>query len=201
MIEMHTQRGFTFIEIMLVIMLLGVLAAVSLPRMGSTFHRAQVQAEARELVGVLRYARHTAILRGDGAEVRFDPERGEYELLLVDLDLEGMPGREYAPHARRYRTDESSVVVPDDVRGLHRLPDGVVFTLFQSSASPSRETKLPRVVYYPDGSASPARIAIKGNRSKELNVQIFRTTGMAMVKEGAAKLPEGTRPFYMARGR
>ena len=198
---MYMRRGFTFIEIILVIMLLGVLAAVSFPRMGSTFHRAQVQAEARELVGVLRYARHTAILRGDGAEVRFDPERGEYELLLVDLDLEGMPAREYEPGVRRYRTDESSVRVPDDVRGLHRLPEGVFFTLFQSSAPLSRETKLPRVIYYPDGSASPAMIAIKGNRSKELNVQIFRTTGMAMVKEGAAILPEGTRPFYAVRGR
>lgn len=57
----RNQRGFTLLEMILVIILMALIAGVSLPFMGSTLDRISLQSTAREIASALRFARSQAI--------------------------------------------------------------------------------------------------------------------------------------------
>ena len=187
------RRGFTFIEITLVITIMAVLAAIALPRMKGTMKQAQLKRTAREVVGMLRYARNVAVLRELPCEVRFDLEGGVYQLVLLDDDMERVGERA----RRRNRRDERDVFTQgEDVGGLRRLDDVFIPALY-SAATLTEDTDNPRVIYYPDGSATPATIVLQDDTNQALHVVIYRTTGMARVQKGSpAEEPEAQTRYY-----
>jgi prepilin-type N-terminal cleavage/methylation domain-containing protein len=189
---MKRRRGFTFIEILLVISLAVILMALAMPRMAGTFKRGQLESSARELVGMLRYARHLAVLRAGGTQVTIHPQAGRYQLTLVDLDAMGEPidGQEVL------LPEESDFRVPDDFRGVKTIDDSVYFTVVHSSAPLAPKTDLPRVIFYPDGSATASTISIQNDARKAYAITIYRTTGLARVEAGRAVLPPEVKPLY-----
>lgn len=66
---MPTQHGFTLIELVLVIVLLGILAVVAVPRLNTADFDEYAYAE--ETLAALRYARQTAVARNDKIAVDF----------------------------------------------------------------------------------------------------------------------------------
>lgn len=57
-------RGFTLIEILIVVMIAGILMAVTLPRIGTTLNDIAVHSAKQEVVAMLARARATAIQTG-----------------------------------------------------------------------------------------------------------------------------------------
>lgn len=195
---MHSRRaGYTFLEVLLVIGILSMLMAIAFPKMKGAFHRGEIESAARELTATLRYARHAAIMRGDGAEVRFDPETGRFKMNPIRLDEDGNPaGMDSSVGGGK---DGKGFKVTADARGIKTLPDSVFFTLIHSTAPLTDNSDMPRIIFYPDGSATAGKIGIQNERGKALNVNIFRTTGMAMVRPGNPVMPADVRPlFYLA---
>lgn len=60
---MTDRRGFTIVELLIVVSILGILASVALPR----FHKARAQARAAEIVGAMRAVRIGATIFFDSA--------------------------------------------------------------------------------------------------------------------------------------
>ena len=56
------RRGFTFVEILLVVGLLGVVAAMSLPNLSQSFGQVQLRTAAGDVAYLLRYAQSRAIV-------------------------------------------------------------------------------------------------------------------------------------------
>lgn len=76
---MRAERGFSLIELMLCVALIGILLKVALPRFN--FSKQYVaRASARRIVGDLRFARHLAIMNGTPYIVVFDPALSQYKL-------------------------------------------------------------------------------------------------------------------------
>lgn len=191
-------RGFTFIEILFVIAIMAMLLAMAVPKMRGMFSRGEIEVGAREVAALLRTARHAAIVRGDGAELRIDPEGGRYQVVLTHLEEEGIPLAEAKRrHGHRRKTDAPEFRLSDDASGTRTLPDKVFFTLVHSSAPPTEDHELPRIIFYPDGSATPGVIGIQNEAGKALKIEIYRTTGMAMVGVGKPVVPRGTRPLFV----
>jgi prepilin-type N-terminal cleavage/methylation domain-containing protein len=68
-----TNRGFTLVEVLMVIVLIGVVAAIALPRVGvSSF---QGNAAARAVTGTLSHAQRMAISQQANINVAFDAAR------------------------------------------------------------------------------------------------------------------------------
>ena len=64
------QRGFTIIELMVVIVIAGVLLAVALPSFNDMLARRRLEGQANELVTDLSYAKSEAVQRNRSVELR-----------------------------------------------------------------------------------------------------------------------------------
>jgi len=81
--ETHSEKGFTLIDAVAVLILLGILAAVAIP-LGISAEEAKVQAEFSTLKGHLRYAQYLAM--NDISPIQWGLEIGgsSYELVKYD---------------------------------------------------------------------------------------------------------------------
>jgi type II secretion system protein H len=71
-------RAFTLIELVLVMALLAIMAALVAPRMVSFFRGRVLSLEARRVLALTHYAQNRAIAEGVPVEVWFDPAHSTY---------------------------------------------------------------------------------------------------------------------------
>ena len=65
MLRRKEMAGFTLVELMLVVVLLGIFAAIALPGFTTLVNSNKVEAASNELSNLLQYARSEAVNRGD----------------------------------------------------------------------------------------------------------------------------------------
>lgn len=68
------RRGFTLIEVMVVLFILALASAVVVPGIGRGTEALRARAEVAGFSAFLRYAREQAVTRRETQEVRVDPE-------------------------------------------------------------------------------------------------------------------------------
>lgn len=76
------EEGFTLIEIVLVLLLLGIIAAVAIPSIRGTMEETTLDEATQEVVNALIYARNLAIQGNTTRLVDFDPSQETCSLLL-----------------------------------------------------------------------------------------------------------------------
>jgi Tfp pilus assembly protein FimT len=67
------RQGFTLADLMITVLILGILSAVTAPKMMNTMGRLQVEAAAKHVAADLRYARQLAKVHGTNQSVTFTP--------------------------------------------------------------------------------------------------------------------------------
>ncbi len=72
------KRGFTLVEVLLVLVILGITATVAVPAFGRLTARDEAAESSRELLELLRKVRGTAIDRGVATTLTLDPGTGRY---------------------------------------------------------------------------------------------------------------------------
>lgn len=77
------RRGFTLIELVVVILLLGIVAGVSVPALARRGEDDALAAAAGDVVGLLGRARRTALERGRSVTLALDPASGRYQVRLT----------------------------------------------------------------------------------------------------------------------
>jgi len=126
---MREKQGFTFLEIMLVIGLMAVLAAFCIPRMSGYYEHRRLAHEADYLGDVMRFGRVWAITTQQQVWLEFEPLSGRYRLT--------------AEH--------------DGSRDQRSLPEEYRRT-FHINADVDMEGGNPRISFYPDGSMDKKRV-------------------------------------------
>jgi prepilin-type N-terminal cleavage/methylation domain-containing protein len=98
-----SRRGFTLLELLVAVALVGVLAAIAVPSFQRQIERWRLGAAARQLVMDLKVARSRAIVGGAAQRVHFTVPGGSYQLERQ------RPGGAYAAVG-------SATLLPDGVR-------------------------------------------------------------------------------------
>lgn len=87
----HAQKGFTLIELMIVVAIIGILAAIAIPQYQDYTARSQVTRAVSEL-NSLRTAAEAALLQGRTIVSDAAPAAGEEDLGWTESNLLGAPG-------------------------------------------------------------------------------------------------------------
>ena len=74
------SNGYTLVELMVVIVLIGILSAAILPQFGGTYDEARLRAASREIVALCHLGHSQAVTTGREHRVRVDAARGRLRL-------------------------------------------------------------------------------------------------------------------------
>ena len=92
----RSQRGFTLIEAVITVALLGILLLIGLPTVLGTLNRTRLTGTTREIATLLQVARLEAIKMDAPVEVNYDVGSNSF-ISFVDMDRDGL---ESAPDRR-----------------------------------------------------------------------------------------------------
>ncbi|MEE8453028.1 MAG: prepilin-type N-terminal cleavage/methylation domain-containing protein [Thermoguttaceae bacterium] len=197
-------RGYTLLELIIVLALIAAIAALSLPAMRGPMDKSELRSAAKELCNRLALARLDAIEAGAAYQFRFEPAGRRFEVArrTASTTATSLPFRSSAANVlgTTVNAPEPSPPVMGD------LSDGLSFfgqTTDASSAvdrlldpllsEPAADTAAwsTPIVFYPNGRSSDARIRIRGQRGFYVDVTLRGLTGTATAgRLQRASLPE-----------
>src|SRR6266571_2963176 len=131
--------GFTLIELILVMALLGIVIGVSAPTLSNFFRGRNLDNEGRRFVALTRYAQSRAVSEGVPMIVWINMRQGIY-------GLEQEPGYSLADtNARSFTLGKDLQIAAMDLPGITRQP---LISRQQTQTDPN----VPRLRFQPDGS-------------------------------------------------
>lgn len=110
-------RGFTLIEIVVVLVLISIIASVVAFAYARSLSSARIQAASRDLVAALRYTRGQAIVKGEQKVLMLDLEKNTYT-------APGKAERGLPDDMALRLTTASQELVSDKAGGIRFFPDG-----------------------------------------------------------------------------
>ncbi len=156
--------GFTFIELMLVAILIGIIVGVSTPIFRRTFGHLQLDNTTQNLTGLMRFAQMRAVASGRAHRLRFDHEKGVYWLEAQRIkERPLLEGRAFEPIKGR----------PGK---RHYIPKGVSIIFAKEGTT--------AIIFYPDGGADRISLFISDQKEKGYTIAMERRIGHVKVVEG-----------------
>lgn len=181
---MLRMRGaFTLIELMMVVVLIGVLAAFVVPALKGPGGAAALRSGSRQLLASANVARQEAIASQENVRLRIDPENGKWRIVL--------PEEEKKRSSRSSRVDAGS----SSIEQYRQLSTGLNFGRFlRSGVVENRpKDKYHEITFYPTGSCSGGVIELVGRKDRKMTIEIAAATARGLSYNGGAKTAEELR--------
>jgi len=170
------RTGITLLEILIVMTILLIMLAFSIPSMKGLHQRNQLHTSAREVVALLKYARGEAVLGEKQVEVRFDVPGDRYR-----LDL-----REQDESARRRDREQTRKTVEK----IRYLPLKIHFLEITTQAEADEKSGIAGILFYPNGSATAATIVMQSERGRTMTIEVAGATGLSKAYDGLPEVEE-----------
>jgi len=135
------EQGFTLVEIMVVIVIIGLVAAIGFPMMARAVVRARIVSQVGVLKQAVAMARIRALKQGGGVAVRFlnsnAAQEGGEVIAWVDGDKDGFYGPPSEILVGRWSVKDNVILKPDPGNALYKLGGSSRGVLFYANGSAS----------------------------------------------------------------
>lgn len=184
------KRGFSLIEIMVVLLLIGVFTAIAIPTFRS-INGSKLKSTATQLQGLIRDTYSRAALSGKTCRVMFDIDKREY-WVEESADVVKAKSKEQEEEEKEERATGKPVqrpefkAVEDELGEKHPLAEDVYFKSIWIDRLEERATKGQIALYFfPDGYTEEAQIVVAddpdGKRLYDLIVEPL--TGSVVIED------------------
>lgn len=176
--------AFTLIELMVVIVLIGVMAAMILPEMKGTYEDALLRSTSRELISVCGLAASHAVSVNQAHQLLLDQKTGRYSIQrrASDRALEGrfvsareVPGGEGELDSRI--VIEIHTASDDRTEAAQQGPSPIPV------GSARAEQRNDAITFYPDGTADASEIVLRDRDGFRLALRINPVTARVRIIE------------------
>jgi prepilin-type N-terminal cleavage/methylation domain-containing protein len=176
--------GFTLIELMVVVVLIGVMAAMIIPEMKGTFEDALLRSTSRELINVFSIAGSRAVSVNQVLQVRLDRQTGQYAVLkrvreggresrfVPALDVPGGQGK-----LDTRISIQIHVPGEENTQAAAETPPAVI------EGAPQGPDSENAIAFYPDGTADAREIVLRDNEGFRLGLRINPVTARVHIVE------------------
>jgi prepilin-type N-terminal cleavage/methylation domain-containing protein len=176
----RTGRGFTLVELLLVVAIIALIGSVGSGMYANTYKKLLVQKGARQFLLMVRYGRIAAIEQGRVHELMMDTTNGKFFLTTAMVDQETgqsqrMPVRDY-------------YCKPVDLEENVKF-ENVEITTFM--AAPSDGPKEQKITFLPTGATESAVVQI-GDGTWHYTMVLTAATGQATLCEGTVEQAKTT---------
>ncbi len=160
------QRGFTLLEIMVVILIIGSVMAVAIPRVNDAFE-VNLKSSMRRLQGAITFAFNESVIKQTPIRLNFDIPTGQY--WITYLMVQGNTG-EFQQ-------------VDSEFTQRQRLPEGVFFTDVVTPHDMDKRTEGEDIYigFYPTGFVERAVIHLASRDGREYTLLIKPLTGKVTI--------------------
>ena len=166
--------AFTLIEIMIVVAIMGIVMAMSVPIVYKLWRKAPMRQAVKDIVEVCSHARARAIMQGQVTEVVIHPKQNRLELV----------GGGGAPRPANQAGGEVPLSAPAATgSGLSAQldPQVIIETLDINMAGVEfNDVDSARVRFYPNGVSDEMRMLLFDGRDR-MGIELEITTGLASV--------------------
>jgi type II secretion system protein H len=145
-------RGFTLIEIMIVVAIIGLMAAIGLPSVITSMQKRGMRKALSDIVEVCRTARANAIIHNRTESVIFHP----------------------LPQDRTFAA-EGGAAAHSGMVSSSTLPDGVNFAMLDINQQDFGGSDWARVFFYPDGTSDEMTIVLADSHDQRKITLEFAT--------------------------
>ncbi len=192
---MSRQSGMTFIELLIVIAIIGITASVSVPALGTIRKKSALRAAVQEIRGVIRLGRSRAVARGMNSAVKFQKIGSVWHYALVDdMDGDGVRNDDIKKGVDRVLLPYREVLSPgsDVAIALPSFPvkDPDTAKVLPVSASPVRFNASTLCSFGPNGGGTAGSIFLTNRHHDVAMVRVTGATGR--VRAIVYRRPDGT---------
>ena len=173
----QTQRAFTLIELVIVITLIGIAAAVIIPEMKGGYQDAVLRSTSRELVNVFNIASSRAVSLNQLHRVRIETGTGRY--VIERRTRETTQGDEYKP-----LDDVSEAEGTLDKRISVRVHN-IDQSQSAAAAADNGQTRadIDSISFYSDGTADSAELLLRDKQGYRMALRINPITAHVKILE------------------
>ena len=178
------ERGFSLVEVLAVVIIIGAMAALIVPQFSSHLRTAQLRESCGALLAAARYARHRAVTTRTPCRLVLDVQERRFHLEeeMQEDDMDALSGAANTGAAGGFAPVRSGAVRP------FSLPSGVAFAEVRIEAGAGTQDSDTAVTFHPTGAADAAVVQLTtGLRTWSLVV--WPHTGRTQLAERAVQAP------------
>ncbi len=172
------RGGFTLVELLLVIVIIGIVTAISVPTFVKSMRGNRLRTSARSIVAAGRYARSMSVMHQRAMALTFNLDEGS--LVIAAAHAAPRAAEAAAEHSRE---DEDEPIVEKPVGGASDVGTGVADTLKRTldqvtiayvdiSGEDARVEGSCSVVYQSNGRCAPYEVRLVDSQDNSIVIKV-----------------------------